>query len=329
MTSAFEITKDVPPLASAALPAASCTEPLAASDLAHLVIEGLFALVFPDPHARLRLGLKGISRARHEEMAWYLWTTPRVGAFELALLPGRPETRSDGALLALRYFPDPREAVFERFTPVEQRTRLSPLFDSSGTPAADTADQIDPSLFHIATLILAPQGDNRIALQLATQDQWIEVVRTGDDWSTRRSAPGLRLALAVFDALACGLSYLGRRPPLRVRVWKRPGLVWRIEADGQACSECDAGITAWEIELEGLLLPGGTGTEEQPSFGANANHPPFFEHASEVPPRHLPWPVNSQWWQAAGWQFDPVGEFCAQCAGETHAHEHPPTLSSE
>ena len=322
MTTAFEITGDV-------LPQASTAPPLAACDLAHLVIEGLFSLVFPDPHARLLLGLKAISRARHETMAWYLWTTPCVGAFELALLPGRPEACSDGALLALRYFPDPREAIFERFAPVEQRTRLSPLFDHSGTPATDTADQIDPSLFHIGTLVLAPQGENLIGLQLSTQDQWTELVRAGDEWSPHRSAPGLRLALAVLDPLACGLSYLGRRPPQRVRVWKRPGLAWCIEASGQACSEYDADIAAWEIELQGLHLPGRSENEVSPPVMALTNNPPFFEHAGEVPPRHLPWPVNPQWWHAAGWQFDPVGEFCAQCAGEMHAHAHPHISSKE
>ncbi|MEI7430428.1 MAG: hypothetical protein WCL27_08215, partial [Betaproteobacteria bacterium] len=131
--------------------------PLDPRDLAHLVIEGVFGLVFPDPHARLRMGLKAMSRVRNESMAWYIWTTTRLGVFEVALLPGSPELQPGSALLALRYFPDPSESVFTRFAPIEQQVRLSPLFDHTGTPEMSSTEQFDPSLFHVGSLAIVPQ----------------------------------------------------------------------------------------------------------------------------------------------------------------------------
>jgi hypothetical protein len=295
--------------------------PLDRCDLAHLVIEGLFSLVFPDPHARQRLGLKAISRSRHETMSWALWTTSRLGAFEMALLPGSPESHPDGALFALRYFPDPREAVFARFAPIEQQTRLSPLFDATGTPATDSSGQLDPSLFHVGTLAIVPQGSNHHGICLSAQDLWNEYTHGDGGWRRRRAVPGLRLALGVLDPLVCGLSYLGRQPPTLVRAWRNPGLAWYIEAGGDAQSRTDPDASAWEIELHGLLVPGRAGVAGRVHVPARALEQPLFEYAAEIPPHYAPWPISPQWWQAAGWQFDPVGEFCSQCAAEEAGHE--------
>ena len=236
------------------------------------------------------------------------------------------------SLLALRYFPDPGEAVFANFAYVEQQARLSPLFDVTGTPAMDSSGQLDPSLFHVGTLEIIPQGANHIGLRLSAQDVWREHMRREIGWHTRREVPGLRLALGVFDPIACGLSYLGRQPPTLVRAWRRPGVAWYIEADGHAQSRAEPEISLWEIELHGLLVPGRVGATNGAQAPARASEQPLFEYAAEIPPHYAPWPISPQWWQAAGWQFEPVGEFCSQCAGQEHGHEqhsHPAMTRSE
>ena len=318
----------VPHRRAGELPGVSAPKRLALcpSDLAHLIIEGLLSLVFPDPHARQRLGLKAISRCRRETPAWYIWTTAHHGAFEVAFLPGAAD-QPDGALLALRYFPEPGEAVFTRFSPLEQQARLSPLFDATGTPATDSSDQLDPSLFHVGSLTIFPQGESHVGLCLAAQEKWIEHVRYQDDgdWRIRRDVPGLSLALAVLDPLVCGLSYLGRQPPARVRAWRRPGLAWYIEPDGSAVSDSAADAAEWRIEMTGLRVPGCSGAPAPAQDITRASQKPLFEYAAEIPPHYAPWPISEQWWQAAGWQFDPVGEFCSHCATEADedkAHCH-------
>ena len=94
-------------------------------DFAHGIIEGAFSLIFPDPQARRQLGLKAISRAGHGAMAWYIWTAERAGAYEIALVPELPDDVTEGALLVLRYFPDPGESPF-RASPRSSRRFVGP-----------------------------------------------------------------------------------------------------------------------------------------------------------------------------------------------------------
>ncbi len=295
-------------------------------DLAHTVIDGLFGLLFPDPHVRQRLGLKAVSRVPQETMTWYVWTNRRAGAISLSLLPDDPAAPFDGALLSLRYFPDPRESWFANFSPGERRIRLSPLFDHTGTPRTDVAEEIDPSLFHIGTLSIAAQDSNHLTLRLDAQDRWLESFDDGGQWHVQRDVPGLALSLCLLDALACGLSYLARRPPAVVRAWRRRGTAWRIGADGRAHSVADPTTTAWQIEHYGVPLPGRLSTAVLPPPNSLVE-PPLFEHAGEIAPRYAPWPINPLWWQAAAWSFEPVGSFCAHCAAQApdaaHCHEFP------
>ena len=304
------------------------TTNLTSYDLAHLVVDGLFGLVFPDPHARHRLDLRAISRVPGETMTWYIWTQHRPGVSALSLIPNDDQLRPGGsALLSLRYFPNPDESLFAGFSPLEQQVRLSDLFDQTGTPRTEVVGDIDPSLFHIGMLTITAQGDHHLVINLQAQDRWVESVEEKGEWHVRRNVPGLALTLSILDVLVCGLSYLGHRPPATVRVWRRPGVVWYIEPDGSAQSRNDPRIAAWEIEHQGMTLPGCSGAPARPLPPEIMAEPPFFEHAGEMPPRHPPWPINTLWWQAAGWQFEPVGAFCGHCAAQAQntmlCHEFP------
>jgi hypothetical protein len=179
-------------------------------DFAHGIVEGAFSLIFPDPQARLRLGLRAISRAGHGGMAWYVWTAERTGAYEIALVPDFPADAAGGAVLALRYFPDPDEPAFQDFSTVEQAVRRSSLFDRTGTPAFDQADALDPALFCIGSLVLVPQGEERFTLRLHVPDRWIEETPDGEGATDRRDVAAAELALPIVDALVGGVVYLGR-----------------------------------------------------------------------------------------------------------------------
>ena len=309
--------------ANATVPEAACTDP---ADLARLVIEGLFGLILSDPHASQRLGLKAMARCDKESTAWYFWTTSRLGAFEAAPRPASPEAEPDSIVLALRYFPDPREAVFTRFAPVEQRARLSSRFDSAGVPGPDSAGQVDSGLFHLGCLRIEPQGANHVGLCLSAQDRCIEYVRGDGQWQACRDVPGLRLALTVLDPLVCALSYLGRQPPALVRAWRRSSLASYIEADAGSSIRPEPSASTWEIELRGLVIPGHAGSAVPAQGATRALEQPVFEYAAEIPPHYAPWPVTPQWWQAAGWQFNAVVESGSQATmparerGDAAAH---------
>ncbi len=296
-------------------------------DFVHGVIEGAFSLVFPDPQARLRLGLKAISRAGHGGMAWYVWTIDRAGAYEIALAPGLPQGMITGALLTLRYFPDPGEPVFRQFSAVERSVRSSMLFDRTGTPAFALAASLDPGLFCIGSLALAPQSDERFTLRAYAPERWIEDLPDVTGVPDRRDVPALELVLSVVDAIVGGIVYLGHAAPASLRIWRRPGFVVRFAPDDGELTPSDPPITEWEIEWSGLALPGRTQGFDPAAAIPRVTEEPWFAHAAETPPATAPWPVNALWWQAAQWRFDPVGLFCGQCAaeevaGHLHVHSH-------
>ena len=189
-------------------------------------------------------------------MAWYIWTAERAGAYEIALVPEVPDDVTDGALLALRYFPDPGEQAFRDCSAVEQAVRRSALFDRTGTPAFGQAEALDPALFCIGALVLTPQGDERFTLRLHAPDRWIEDVRDADGGIGRRDVAAAELALPLVDALVGGIVYLGRAAPALVRIWRRAGTVLRVAPDDLQPPPADPAITDWEIEWSGLAMPG-------------------------------------------------------------------------
>ena len=290
-------------------------------DLVNAIVGGLFSLVFPNPQARRQLGLRAASCVMEESMTWYVWSEHCPGALAMTLLPGRPEGHPDGALLALRYFPDPEEAIFAGFSPLEQQVRCSPLFDATGTPPLQTEAGLDPSLFYIGTLTIVPRGENEVSLYLNAQDRWVEQTQESEDWLTHRQVPGLQLALLLFDLLVCGLGLLGRRPPVRVRVGQQPGLLWRIDENAQVFSCPDEHLIDWEIEVQ-TLAPGRQATESLVAQAGDFSGMDFFSHVGDSLPVHVPWPAKLLWWQAASWPFAAVGVFCGRCAAEDEAMHH-------
>lgn len=288
-------------------------------DFVHGIVEGVFGLVFPDPQARLALRLKAISRAADGEMTWYLWTLAHAGAFALTFAAEVADESGGGALLTLRYFPDPSEGAFASFSAVERQVRQSPLFDATGTPAFATARDLEPELFTIATLMLTPQALGTFALRVHLPERWVAQMSAADGAVRLRDVPGARIAMPVIDALVSAVVYLGRTAPASVRIWRRPGRALRIEADGNVDLVPHPSTVEWDLEFSGLPVPGRPPVGKPVHPDPESAGPAWFTHTLPLAPADPPWPVNPLWWQAAGWTFDPVGIFCGQCAAESVA----------
>lgn len=290
--------------------------PGSAFDHAHAFLNGLFSLLMPDAQACERLGLRAVSNDRDGNPIWYVWLAQRSGAFGLTLLNDRPVAGHEGIALEVRYFPDPAEAIFPGFALCERQARQSALFDASGTPAAHAEAQLGPGLFHVGVMVIRPRARGRVVFSLNSQDRWVEEFRHGGVWQVRRDVPGLELAVALFDAIACALAYLGRQAPDLARTWSRPGYVWKIADSGRAIRRHDDRMRDWTVELHGLLAPGRQDARPSSARRDLRSRLPAFEHSGEFAPHAAPWPVNPLWWLAAGWQFEAVGSFCTQCAAE-------------
>ncbi len=288
-------------------------------DFVHGIVEGVFGLVFPDPQARLALRLKGISRAGDGAMTWYLWTLAHAGAFALSFAADMADEPGAGALLTLRYFPDPAEASFASFSASEQQARRSALFDATGTPAFATAGDLAPELFTIGALVLEPQGAHEFTLRAHLPQRWIEQATVDGRTVQLRDLACARIAMPVVDALVCGMAYLGRAAPASVQVWQRPGRALHIAPDGAVEVLAHPSTVEWEFEFSGLPVPGRAPDGMRAPRNASSTDSAWFTHTHPVAPTIAPWPVNPLWWQAAGWTFDPVGIFCGQCAAESVA----------
>lgn len=290
---------------------------LGAHDFVHGIVEGVFGLVFPDPQARLALRLKAISRAGDGDMTWYLWTMAHAGAFALSLVADLADDPEGGALLTLRYFPDPSEPSFTSFSALEQQVRQSTLFDVTGTPAFARAGELAPELFTIGTLMLTPQGPSGFGLRAHLPERWIEQTAAAKQTVCLRDVASARISMPVVDALVSGIVYLGRTAPASVRVWRRPGRALHVAADGAVELRPHPSTVEWELEFSGLSVPGRRPTGERAALHTSGADPAWFEHTETSAPAVTPWPVSPLWWQAAGWTFDPVGIFCGHCAAES------------
>lgn len=283
-------------------------------DFVHGVIEGAFALLFPDPELRRRLRLKAISPAANGGLAWYLWLGGRPGAYELAWVSDAFGATGAGVLLALRYFPHPDELVFRRFALVERRARRSGVFDGTGTPAFGRATDLDPRLFHVAAVALEPQGEDHLAVRACVEERAIEERSVGNVWRRVRDVPAAELALPVVDAVIGGIVYLGRAGPVELRAWRQHGTRNRVAATGASWVAPDPTHSAWEFEWSGLVRPGRAAGCAAAAAAPAPGVAPWFAYAGTQPPHEPPWPVSPLWWDAATWRTEPVGAFCGHCS---------------
>jgi hypothetical protein len=291
-------------------------DPLAFTEAA---IGGLLGLVALSPQAKRRLGLSGASRRADGWPAWYLWLAGCSGAYELALVPPADADLDQeiGADLTLRYFPHPDEDDFATFADVERAARTSSLFDHTGTPAIEAIADIDPSLFHIATMSLAPSRcAGRIDFELQSQDVWLETTSTDRDDTVRRRVPGLALAAPLADFLVCGRTYHGRHPPASFVLTREPGITWQVDAAGARPIAADAALYTLCVEgLPGLSVPDmmrvSNGSPEPPPADTILGR----HSGGAVPDRVEPF-ATDDWWRAARWTFYPVGAMCGCLAEE-------------
>jgi len=103
---------------------------------AEAVLAAALQKTFASCQARSLTGLASIHQLANRQglPAWLLWCAGRSGAYQLDLAEtlSAPHAVS-GAVLALRYFPDPAETAMAEFTGEERRLRLSSAFDHTGT----------------------------------------------------------------------------------------------------------------------------------------------------------------------------------------------------
>jgi hypothetical protein len=308
--------------------------------LVRRLLEDMFILLFFDEKACDRIGFTQMRSVIGKMPGWYLWTKDRMGAYYLQLIATEPTgakshgtRRSRNKRLAwvvsdfiLRYYPSPKEPLFEEYAFVERQVRISPCFENTGTPFSDKQDAIHESFFVVGTLHLAfDRGLNFARLGISSQDRWIEILKGGPvvktdyrrtievlpEGSVIRNVPGWELSWCFFDKLLLGFCYVHKCCPIALRLSKSPGLAYYIDTDGVAIEVEDATIHEWTLGT-GVLLQSGQKlstslTLLRKIFLASLQYSPeedesLVDYIENPPESERPW-IDPAWWSASSWYF--------------------------
>lgn len=139
------------------------------------LLDGALRMIMPNPSARERLGLKGVSEKLCEPLGWYLWLKNAGGVYALEL----SEAGADGTgCFVMRFFPFATGNYFSCLSEEERQIRKSELFDATGAPVQNTGRILDPELFAVGVLTLARPtgGDNALEIILTSMSGWTQAV---------------------------------------------------------------------------------------------------------------------------------------------------------
>ena len=314
-------------------------------DLVRRVMEDMFILLLFDEHACERVGFTKIRPLIGKMPGWYLWTKDREGAYYLQLVDTEPtEAKSEEKRpsqnkrfvwfvsdLILRYYPSPKEPLFEEYAFVERQVRISPCFDRTGIPLFGKQDAIHKSFFVVGTLHLAFDMDLNFArLGISSQDRWIEILKGGPvvktdyrrtievlpEGSVIRNVPGWELSWCFFDKLLLGFCYVHKCSPIALRLSKSPGVAYYIDINGVAIEVEDVTIHEWTLGT-GVFLQSGQKlstslTPLRKIFLTSLQYSPeddesLVDYLENPPESERPW-IDPAWWSASSWSFTPRPE---------------------
>jgi len=309
-------------------------------DLVRRVMEDMFILLFFDKPACDRIGFTKIRASIGKMPGWYFWTKDREGAYYLQLVDTEfteAESEEKGPSqnerpvwfvsdFILRYYPSPKEPLFEEYAFVERQVRISPCFDYTGIPFFGRQDSIHKSFFVVGTLHLAfDRGLKFARLGISSQDRWVEILKGGPvvrtdyrrtlevlpEGSVMRNVPGWELSWCFFDKLLLSFCYVHKCCPIALRLSKSPGVIYYIDPDGVATEVQDHTLHEWILGT-GIFLQSGqelsnSMTSLRKIFIASLQYTleddEFLVDYLEGPPEsEHPW-IDPAWWCASSWSF--------------------------
>jgi len=134
--------------------------------------------------------------------------------------PTRPCCAPVAARIAIAYYPDPEEKIFDTFSWFERIARVSDGFDASGTPTIEARDRLPQRYFTVGHMdLLMTAGGDLLSLACTGAEEWVDLRPAGLELTDPeghlfqavppggrdRSVPGWSLSRFLLDKMACGL----------------------------------------------------------------------------------------------------------------------------
>jgi len=292
------------------------------------------------------IGLEGVSQVWGDKSAWYFWISKAPGVYYLQLEEVFDEYWENddlaGGIFTIKCYPYAHENVFQSFSFEERSFIQSDFFDHTHTPLFEQKEKIPETLFNVATLELAMDSQDNLALftfegldsmcisyDRETLQTYPEIkkekkYRAGEKG---RDVPGYELGYLLFDRLLSLYSFYSKIKPARVLLTRSPGFEYIYDSNNRfQCVDTD------EVRIDTLhvlfaqngdskMLKGDMLITERLN---ESKHEVVFDQQFQCGHLHhnqnlsvLTIPLNNQWWSLA--EADYKSELTSSC-GCTHDH---------
>jgi hypothetical protein len=216
---------------------------------------------FRNDGVREHLGFKHVSQVVSDNgfPGWYLWFRDMSGAFSLEIpemdeipagdddtgIPGVTGKNREDVRLAIRYFPDTEEDVFDSFSWYEQIVRCGPDFDDMGVPVFKGRRAVKDDYFVVGHMSVSRNGSAGVVdFSCQAPERWqvyrsdgLEladsngtVVQVLSPGQRDRNVPGWNLSRYCFDRIVSAYSFLVCRPPSTVGASLGPSVRYMIDS---------------------------------------------------------------------------------------------------
>ncbi|OPL15277.1 MAG: hypothetical protein AVO39_02465 [delta proteobacterium MLS_D] len=304
----------------------------------------LFQGVFQNDAARRQFGFSQISQVTTSDglLSWYLWFSEKPGAYSLTVTEGQVVSESDNVSgnqqdtdilegrLAIRYFPDMEDEMFDSLSCYEQIFRMGPSFDANGTPSFEGGRTMHDGFFvagYMNILIHSSKAD--VDFFCSAPDRWRDyrldgLTLTNDKGESRRvlspgavdrDFPGWDISFFILDKIISSFCFVFGQAPRCVGAASRPFVHYEIDSKQTVrtvkdpdITECAFGVSFSNHAGENLLK------KRYGSFAERFDSPDYSVIGMWKDPDGIParW-KRPEWWTIRTTHFHADPDYVCSC----------------
>ena len=302
----------------------------------------IFHNIFNNEAARKHYGFSQISTFTSNEgyPGWNLWFQDVSGAYQIEILQAENNFEGDrllslsgGAIvvkgsLAVRYFPNVDDPVLNNYSCLESLLRLSPIFDSTGTPTLKGQEQLNGNSFVVGFLDFKIDIERRfLEFECIAPNRWKDIRVDGllmendkgeqcevvSPLGLDRNLPGWEFAFVLFDKMISASCYVYSSFPIAAVVAEKKWIRFDINADNSSFEIFDKEIDIYHLISVFNILENNISSIDKSQYhrsllrelSEQGFSPDNICQGSETTIHDK---INPDWWQAARLKLANVSE---------------------
>jgi len=306
-----------------------------------IMLNEVFQHVFQNDEARTHLGFSQISQVPPDKglPGWYLWFNDKKGPYYLgivgvnvissycALRDSSKQESVNSVQLAIRYFPDTEEDLFESFSCFEQIFRMSANFDDTGATTFEGGRNMHESFYLVGYMTISFKQNHDVDFLCRAPERW-RVYRTdgltlsdAEGSKTQVLLPGMRdrdvegwnSSRYVFDKIVSAYSFLMHRKPSIVGASACSSVEYFIDKDENITESRNEQLKELSL-LVSFNQHADSGNAETILTAESRNLIGLWEDPKSIPPE---W-HNDLWWSVSDHHFHDDSCYLCNCYHEHH-----------